>query len=88
MSSEAMARRPGEKGIAETAGPASNQSGSGGHDLEDGPQMVDVDRIEKVYRLVSRFHCVRAGSDKQQQARSKNFARYFCTSMMAKHFLI
>lgn len=47
------ARRPGEKEIAETAGPASNQSGLEEQDVEDGLDAVDIDRIEKVYRFVS-----------------------------------
>ena len=66
MSSEAMARRPGEKEIAETAGPASHQGGSESQDLEDGQQMVDVERIEKVYRLVFSvfFYGVCARSDR------------------------
>lgn len=48
------ARRPGEKEIAETAGPASNQSGLEEQDVEDGLDAVDIDRIEKVYSKLDR----------------------------------
>lgn len=43
-------RRPGEKEIAETAGPAPSQGSPEEHDVEGGQQLVDIDRIEKVYR--------------------------------------
>ena len=51
MSADA-GRRRGDKEIAETAAPALNHGGLDERDVEEGPEMVDVDRIEKVYRYV------------------------------------
>ena len=43
-------RRPGEKEIADMAGPALSQGSPDEHDIEGAPEVIDIDRIEKVYR--------------------------------------
>jgi hypothetical protein len=46
MASEAVGRVPQEKGITETDVP---KQGDQHQDVEVGPEMINIDRIEKVY---------------------------------------
>jgi len=46
MASEAIERAPPEKGITETNAP---KHGDQHQDVEVGPEMINIDRIEKVY---------------------------------------
>jgi hypothetical protein len=46
MASESIGRAPPEKGIMETGAP---KLGEQHQDVEVGPEMVNIDRIEKVY---------------------------------------
>jgi hypothetical protein len=52
MSSDAVGRGPVEKEIDESTGNASKR-GDLEQDVEVGPGMIDIDRIERVYRY---FH--------------------------------
>jgi len=51
MASDAIGRGPVEKEIAQSAEDGSKQ-GDFQRDVEVGPEMIDIDRIERVYRYV------------------------------------
>jgi hypothetical protein len=49
MASAEIGRAPTEKGAAATSAP---KLGEQHHDVEVGPEMINIDRIEKVYAWV------------------------------------
>jgi hypothetical protein len=48
MASDAIGRGPVEKVVEETVGSASRKDGAQ-RDVESAPEMIDIDRIERVY---------------------------------------
>jgi len=79
MASVAAETAPFDKDILET-GNTESQKANGLEDVEAGPEeVIDIDRIEAVYRCVSEPYVlpIKASTERIQQTRSKDPSRYF-----------